>query len=195
MRAVPAGRFADHACGIRSAIVCLMAVARSTTYTSRPAAAGEQDCDYVGANLDLQRVRYRRPLAAQGFAAAVDRRHWSRRLRPTRQPLVGPDSRGRSIGRGIACSTSCGQMTKRSSRYGQRRFRSCHRAELFGRIVRVHRRGPRLARGHTGKAGRDMSSQPWAAGSLRWVGVSHRTLMAWRLLSLNPWTGVGVVFG
>ena len=28
-----------------------------------------------------------------------------------------------------------------------------------------------------------MSSQPRAAGSLRRVGVSHRTLMAWRLLS------------
>jgi hypothetical protein len=53
----------------------LLAVARSTTYTSRPAAAGDQDCDYVGADLDLQRVRCRRSLAAQGFAAAVDRRH------------------------------------------------------------------------------------------------------------------------
>ena len=28
-----------------------------------------------------------------------------------------------------------------------------------------------------------MSSQPWAAGSLRSVGVGHRSLMAWRLLS------------
>ena len=28
-----------------------------------------------------------------------------------------------------------------------------------------------------------MSSQPPATGSLRWFGVSHRTLMAWRLLS------------
>lgn len=28
-----------------------------------------------------------------------------------------------------------------------------------------------------------MSSQPPASGSLRWFGVSHRTLMAWRLLS------------
>jgi hypothetical protein len=96
---------------------------------------------------------------------------------------MGRAGQSGAIGRGITCSTSCGQMTERSSRYGQRRFRSCHRAELFGRIVRVHRRGPRLARGHTGKAGRDMSSQPWAAGSLRWVSVSHRTLMAWRLLS------------
>jgi hypothetical protein len=52
-----------------------------------------------------------------------------------------------------------------------------------GRIARVHRGGSRLARGHTGKAGQDMSSQPRADGSLRWVGVSHRTLMAWRLLS------------
>jgi len=67
----------------------LLAVARSTAYTSRPAAAGDQDCDYVGADLDLQRVRCRRSLAAQGFAAAVDRRHWSRRLRPT-------DNRGSS---------------------------------------------------------------------------------------------------
>ena len=29
-----------------------------------------------------------------------------------------------------------------------------------------------------------MSSQPRATGSLRWVGVSHRTLTAWRLLSV-----------
>ena len=28
-----------------------------------------------------------------------------------------------------------------------------------------------------------MSSQPAASGSLRWLGVSNRTLMAWRLLS------------
>ena len=28
-----------------------------------------------------------------------------------------------------------------------------------------------------------MSSHTRATGSLRWVGVSHRTLMAWRLLS------------
>jgi hypothetical protein len=54
------------------------------------------------ADRDRQRVRGRRSAAAQGFAAAVDRRHWSRRLRPTRQPWVEPDSRGRSIGRGIA---------------------------------------------------------------------------------------------
>jgi hypothetical protein len=47
----------------------LLAVARSTTYTSRPAAAGDQDCDYVGADLNLQRVRCRRSLAAPGFAA------------------------------------------------------------------------------------------------------------------------------
>jgi hypothetical protein len=31
-------------------------------------------------------------------------------------------------------------------------FRSCHQAELFGRIVRVHGRGPRLAPSHTLKA-------------------------------------------
>jgi hypothetical protein len=28
-----------------------------------------------------------------------------------------------------------------------------------------------------------MSAQPQATGSFRWVGISHRTLMAWRLLS------------
>jgi hypothetical protein len=33
------------------------------------------------------------------------------------------------------------------------------------------------------KTGQDMSSQPPATASLRWSGVSHRTLMAWRLLS------------
>ena len=33
------------------------------------------------------------------------------------------------------------------------------------------------------KAGQDMSSHIRETGSLRWVGVSHRTLMAWRLLS------------
>ncbi len=38
--------------------------------------------------------------------------------------------------------------------------------------------------GRTCKAGQDMSSQPRATGSLRWVGVSHRTLMVWRLLSV-----------
>ncbi len=36
---------------------------------------------------------------------------------------------------------------------------------------------------HRCKAGQDMSSQPPATGSLRWSGISHRTLMAWRLLS------------
>ena len=36
---------------------------------------------------------------------------------------------------------------------------------------------------HRCKTGQDMSSQPPATGSLRWFGVSHRTLMAWRLLS------------
>jgi hypothetical protein len=55
--------------------------------------------------------------------------------------------------------------------------------ELFGRIVRVHRRGPGLAPSHRLKAGRDMSSRTRETGSLRGVGVSHRTLMAWRLLS------------
>jgi hypothetical protein len=55
--------------------------------------------------------------------------------------------------------------------------------EPFRRIVRVHCRGPRLARGYTGEAGQDMSSQPLPTGSLRWVDVNHRTLMAWRLLS------------
>ena len=40
-----------------------------------------------------------------------------------------------------------------------------------------------LHRSHTLKAGQDMSSHTRATGSLRWVGVSHRTLMAWRLLS------------
>ena len=64
-----------------------------------------------------------------------------------------------------------------------RAFRPCHQAELFGRIVRVHGRGPRLAPSHTLKAGQDMSSHTRATGSLPWVGVSHRTLMAWRLLS------------
>src|SRR4051794_34689596 len=34
-----------------------------------------------------------------------------------------------------------------------------------------------------GKAGRDMSSQPQATGSLRRSGVSDRTLLVWRLLS------------
>lgn len=29
-----------------------------------------------------------------------------------------------------------------------------------------------------------MSTQPSATGSLRWFGVSHRTLMAWRVLSV-----------
>src|SRR5438034_8711814 len=29
-----------------------------------------------------------------------------------------------------------------------------------------------------------MSSQPQATGSLRWAGVSHRTLTAWRLVSV-----------
>ena len=33
------------------------------------------------------------------------------------------------------------------------------------------------------KGSQDMSSHTRATGSLRWVGVSHRTLMAWRLLS------------
>src|SRR6476659_11286175 len=61
--------------------------------------------------------------------------------------------------------------------------RSCHRADRFGRIVRVHRRAPRLPPSHTVKGSQDMSSHTRATGSLRWVGVSHRTLMAWRLLS------------
>jgi hypothetical protein len=42
---------------------------------------------------------------------------------------------GRSIGRGIACSTS---WWADGRAYGQRRFSSDHQAELFGRIVRVH---------------------------------------------------------
>ena len=37
-----------------------------------------------------------------------------------------------------------------------------------------------------------MSSHTRATGSLRWVGVSHRTLMAWRLLSLDPLIGGGL---
>ena len=44
-------------------------------------------------------------------------------------------------------------------------------------------RGLGLRGAHRCKAGQDMSSQPSATGSLRWFGVSHRTLMAWRLLS------------
>jgi hypothetical protein len=36
---------------------------------------------------------------------------------------------------------------------------------------------------HRCKTGQDMSSQPSATGSVRWSGVNHRTLMAWRLLS------------
>ena len=42
-------------------------------------------------------------------------------------------------------------------------------------------RGLGLHGAHRCKAGQDMSSQ--ATGSLRWFDVSHRTLMAWRLLS------------
>ena len=38
--------------------------------------------------------------------------------------------------------------------------------------------------GPTGKAGQDMSSQPSATASVRSSGVSHRTLMTWRLLSV-----------
>lgn len=68
-------------------------------------------------------------------------------------------------------------------RWGQRRFSSCHQAELFGRIVRVHLYRPRLAQAHECRAGQDMSSQPTATGSFRSFGVSHRTLIAWRLLS------------
>ena len=90
---------------------------------------------------------------------------------------------GRSIGRGVAFRRVGGQTAERSSAVRPAAFRSCHQAELFGRIVRVHRRGPRLAPSHTLKAGQDMSSHTRATGSLRWVGVSHRTLMAWRLLS------------
>ena len=44
-------------------------------------------------------------------------------------------------------------------------------------------RGLGLHGAHRCKAGQDMSSQPSATGSLRRFGVSHRTLMAWRLLS------------
>ena len=44
-------------------------------------------------------------------------------------------------------------------------------------------RGLGLHGAHRCKAGQDMSSQPPATGSLRWLDVSHRTLMAWRLLS------------
>jgi hypothetical protein len=33
---------------------------------------------------------------------------------------VGRAGQSGAIGRGITCSTSCGQMTERSSRYGQR---------------------------------------------------------------------------
>jgi hypothetical protein len=65
----------------------------------------------------------------------------------------------------------------------QRRFSSCYQAELFGRIVRVYSRGLGLHGAHRCKTGQDMSSQGPATGSLRWFGVSHRTLMAWRLLS------------
>jgi hypothetical protein len=74
-------------------------------------------------------------------------------------------------------------------------FRSCHQAELFGRIVRVHRRGPRLGPSLTLKAGQDMSSHTRATGSLRWVGVSHRTLMAWRLLSAIMLLVMGGIHG
>jgi hypothetical protein len=44
-------------------------------------------------------------------------------------------------------------------------------------------RGLGLNGAHRCKTGQDMSSQPPATDSLRWFGVSHRTLMAWRLLS------------
>jgi hypothetical protein len=53
---------------------------------------------------------------------------------------------GRSIGRGVAFRRVGGQTAERSSAVRPAAFRSCHQAELFGRIVRVHPRGPRLAR-------------------------------------------------
>jgi hypothetical protein len=48
---------------------------------------------------------------------------------------------GAVIGPGIACSTSWWGRWPSVHRWdGQRRFSSCHQTELFGRIVRVHRR-------------------------------------------------------
>ena len=38
-----------------------------------------------------------------------------------------------------------------------------------------------------------MSSQTRATGSLRWFGVSHRTLMAWRLLSTIMLLAMGAI--
>ena len=55
--------------------------------------------------------------------------------------------------------------------------------ELFGRIVRVHAEGLGLRRATRQEVGQDMSSHTRATGSLQGGGVSHRTLMAWRLLS------------
>jgi hypothetical protein len=66
-------------------------------------------------------------------------------LRPTRQPwssrTVGAVDRTRDR----VFDDLVGRWPSVHRRYGQRRFRSCHQAELFGRIVRVHHRGPRLA--------------------------------------------------
>jgi hypothetical protein len=74
----------------------------------------------------------------RGSAAAVDRRHWSRRLRPTRLPwssrTVGAVDRTRDR----VFDELVGRWQSVHRRYGQRRFSSDHQAELLGRIVRVH---------------------------------------------------------
>ena len=91
---------------------------------------------------------------------------------------------GRSIGRGIACSTSWWA--------DGRAFIGGRASGGSARVIRLNYsggssvficRGLGLRGAHRCKAGQDMSSQPPATGSLRWFGVSHRTLMAWRLLS------------
>jgi hypothetical protein len=65
---------------------------------------------------------------------------------------AGP-SGGRSDA-GLRVRRVGGQMAERSSGVWPAAFSSCQQAEPFGRIVRVHHRGPRLARAHTCKAGR-----------------------------------------
>src|SRR5207302_1712443 len=70
------------------------------------------------------------------------------------------------------------------------------------RVIRLNRlggssvftiEGPCTTRGQTRKAGQDMSAQPQATGMSRWVGISQRTLMAWRILSATMLLVMGAI--
>lgn len=65
---------------------------------------------------------------------------WSRRVPPTRLPVVEPDSRGGHRRRDRVFDELMRRRWADGRAFigGQRRLSSCHQAERFGRIVRVH---------------------------------------------------------